>query len=281
MYCILVNSSKKHHQAFFQFLLDNKRDNIDIISYDDINHIDWKSLNKYEYVIILSRYSYININKVIDFCTTKQPSFSALSTYWGVGLPYMAILSKETISKLISAHGGYGKYFVDATENLFFNIFMMSIKLPSIRSVLFLSDDELSDICEEHKVVSLNSASYINNIEHIKGQFHEALFVSFNDEDDKFMDFVHEYHSGKKHIIFQNHHYVLTIGKQFFVIKQYHICLLDYQTIVYWDRNSASWKLASNDLKKELSPHLQKFLQPQLDPKPSSRYYTSIKEQGK
>jgi hypothetical protein len=277
MYCILISSSKRHYKEFYSFLLNNKPNNVDIIVYDDISNIDWEMLSKYDYTIMLSRYSYVNIYKAIEFCEKKQPNLAGLSTYWGVGFPYMLILSKETAERISNSFKSYGQYFDNQIENLFFNIFITVSQLSSIRTVLFQTEQELSELFIEKKIYYINNLCYINNINYIAGPFHSSIFVSFDDTEDRFITFLEEYHSGTKHIVYQNQHYILTIGKHFFIIKQYHICLLNAETMIYWDNNTNSWKLASHDLKKELEPHIRKYLQPTLDQKPTSRYYTNIR----
>lgn len=277
MYCILINAAKTHYKEFYNFLLSIKPNDVDIIPYDDINNIDWQMLSNYDYTIMLSRYSYINISKAIEFCEQKQPNLAGLSTYWGVGFPYMLIFSKETAERVGNSFKGYGQYFDNPTENLFFNIFITVSQLSSIRTVLFQTEQELSELCIDKKIYNINNLCYINNINYIAGPYHSSIFVSFDDSEDRFIGFLREYHSGQKHIAYQNQRYVLTIGKHFFIIKQYHICLLNEETLIYWDNNTNSWKLASHDLRKELEPHIKKYLQPTLDQKPISRYYTTIR----
>lgn len=258
MYCILLDSTRPHYIPFLKFLLENKPNSFEVVDYTSIDEINWQNLQKYDYVISLNRFCYINFAKVIKFCSEKQPSFAALSTYWGIGFPYLAILSKDTVTSISSKYEEYKKYFDDKIENLFINILLDILGLSDIKDLLSQSDSELQQLYALHKIEALDSQCYLNNIDYTKGYFHDSIFVSFSDTEDRFIDFLIEYHSGKKFIKYKQKPYRLDIGKQFFVIKNYHVGLIKNNTIVFWDRTSSAWKKTSTKLSKKISSYIQK-----------------------
>jgi hypothetical protein len=265
MYCILLDSTRLQYIPFLKFLLENKPNSFEVVEYTSIDEINWQNLQKYDYVISLNRFCYINFAKVIEFCSEKQPSFAALSTYWGVGFPYLAILSKDTIGSISSKHEEYKKYFDDKIENLFINILLGILELSEIKDLLSQSDGELQQLYSLHKIEALDHQCYLNSVGYTNGYFHNSIFVSFDDTEDKFVDFLTEYHSGKKYVKYKNKPYRLEIGKQFFVIKNYHIGILDQHTIVFWDRSTSSWKKAGRKLHKKISSYIKKNFALELD----------------
>lgn len=265
MYCILLNSTRNHYVPYLKFLLENKPNSFEVVEYNSISTINWESLAKYDYVIIVSRYCYINFSKLVEFCSTQHPNLAALSTYWGIGFPYVGILSKKTILHTIDTHNNHQKSFEDETENFLSNIFMSLAGLDSTQELLSQSEAKLLDLCEINNILSLDKYVYISNINYTEGYFHNSIFVSFNDEEDKFVNFLEEYHSGKKYVKYKHKPYILPIGSKFFVIKKYHVGILDSSTIVYWDRNLSEWKKAGPKLVDKISSYMKKNFNIDLD----------------
>lgn len=266
MYCLLIDSSRQNYIGFLKFVLENKPNIFEVVEYDDLNTVDWSNLSeKYDYTIVLSRYSYINFTKLVDFITINSPNFAGLSTYWGMGFPYVAIISKLTMRKISKNYQGYKNYFSDPIENFFVNILLDSFGFSDIKELLSLSEKQIKESCENNNIYSLDNFVYLNNIDYKGGFFHNSIFVSFNDEDPKFLDFINEYHSGKKYIKYQNKPYRLDIGKRFFVIKNYHIGIINKDTFVYWDREQSIWKKAKPKLYNKISDYITKNFPDALD----------------
>lgn len=269
MYCILLDSTRPHFVPFLKFLLENKPNDFQIVEYNQIDDINWGNLEKYDYVLHLSRFCYIDFAKLTNYLSTIQPTFAGLSTYWGVGFPYLAIMSNKVIKDIITNYENYNKYFEDTTENLYINILLQITGLSDIKELLSKSEEELKQIYLLHNIVELDNQCYLNNIEYTKGWFHNSVFVAFSDTEDRFIDFLTEYNSKQKFIRFKQKPYKLEIGKQFFVIKNYHIGIIDPNTIVFWDRASSSWKKAGVKLFKKISTYINKKFDLTLDSKPS------------
>jgi hypothetical protein len=265
MYCILLNSTRPYYIPFLRFLLENKPNNFEIVEYSDITNINWENLKKYDYVVLLHRFCYVNFKKIIDYCSIKKPVFAGLTTYWGVGFPYLAVLSKNTIESIEKYHNSYNQYFDDAIENLLVNVLIRILKLSDIKELLSLTDDKLKEILSFNNVESLDDQCYLNNIEYTLGHFHNSTFVSFNDNEDGFVDFLIEYNSGKKFVKYKQKPYRLEIGKQFFVVKNYHVAILDSNILVFWHRESSSWKKAGVKFSKKIISYINKNFDIALD----------------
>jgi hypothetical protein len=258
MYCILLNSTRPYYIPFLRFLLENKPNNFEIVEYSNITNISWENLKKYDYVVLLDRFCYINFKKIIEYCSIKKPAFAGLTTYWGVGFPYLAILSKNTIESIEKYHDSYSQYFDNSTENLLVNILIHTLGLSDIKDLLSLTDYELKEILSLNKVESLDDQCYLNNIEYTIGHFHNSSFVSFNDNEDSFVDFLIEYNSGEKFIKYKQKPFTLKIGKQFFVVKNHHVGILDSNLLVFWHRESSSWKKAGEKFSKKIISYIHK-----------------------
>jgi hypothetical protein len=269
MYCILLDSTKPNYIPFLKFLLENKPNGFEIIDYTTLESIDWAVLEKYDYAIVLNRFCYVNFSKLIEFIKNKNPKFAGLSTYWGVGFPYLSIISKEIIAKIVSDKEE-GKYFDDNIENFYCNILLRALGLSDMKDLLSKSEEELKQLYELNNIELLDSFCYINNIDYTQGYFHNSIFVSFNDQEETFKDFLTEYHSGKKYIKYKQKPYRLDIGKQFFVIKNYHVGIIDKNTVVFWDRPTSSWKKPGNKLLQKISTYIKKNFGVELDSKPDS-----------
>jgi hypothetical protein len=121
-------------------------------------------------------------------------------------------------------------------------------------------------LLDQHKILKLDKESYINNIKYNLGYFHNSIFVSFNDVDDEFIEFLKEYHSGKKYIKYKGQPYHLDIGKSFFVIKNYHVGVLpNHNIFVFWHRSTKTWKKARKSLSKKIYKYIQKNFNIALD----------------
>lgn len=266
MYCILLDSSRPHYIPFLKILLEKKPNSFKILEYNgNINSIKWDLLKEYDYTLILNRFCYVNFGKLIDFCEKNQPSFAALSTYWGVGFPYLSILSKDTISIISEQHENYTKYFDDPVENLYINIILSILGLPDVKELLSKSEEDLQQLFSEFKIKPLDNECYLNNIDYTTGYFHSSIFIVFNDTEDYFINFLEEYGSGKKYIKYKQKPYHLTIGERFFVIKNYHVGVLDSTTMVFWDRESSSWKKAGTKLSNKITRYITKNFDVSLD----------------
>jgi hypothetical protein len=266
MYCILVNGSNKNYIQFLKFLIENKSSDIDIIEYTTVNSINWDSLKQYDYVLILHRYACIHFSKFIEYCVNQKPTLAGLSTYWGVGFPYLTILSNKAINIIIDNIVNYKTYFENDFENLIINTLLYLLKIDNIQELLSKSDTDLKLLLEQNSILILDHECYINNIEYNKGYFHSSIFVSFDDIDDKFMSFITEYRSGKKYIKYKGIPYNLEIGKNFFVIKNYHVGILPpSNTIVIWDRSSSTWKKATKRLNKKIQKYITTKFNTTLD----------------
>jgi hypothetical protein len=206
----------------------------------------------------MSRYAYINFLKLVGYLEQYKPKFAALSTYWGVGFPYLAILDQQSTSAVAKKIDSYNRYFDNDFENFLVNTYMNSVGYASIQQLLSKSESELKDIEELNNVLLLDKFCYINNVGYTKGWFHDSIFVSFSDEEDGFIEFITEYNSGKKYIKYKDTSHRLEIGKRFFVIKNYHVGLLEDTTMVVWDRTTSSWKKPKEKLFQKISAYIEK-----------------------
>lgn len=258
MYCLLIDSNRPHYIPFLKFLLENKPNIFEIVEYSDINSIDWSDLKKYEYVIWLNRFCYVNFAKIIDYCQNNKPVFAGLSTYWGIGFPYVAILSKNIVEIISDNINIFKAYLDDPVENIYINALLLVLQLEDIKDLLSKTETELQQEFSEKNLLTLDQYCYLNNVDYTMGTFHNSIFVNFNDADDHFIDFIVEYHSGRKFIKYLNKPYRLKIGEQFFVVKHHHVGILNNQTLVVWNRDSMSWKKAGPKLTAKITAHITK-----------------------
>lgn len=206
---LIIPKDRDYYHNYILFLSKLQTEyKFKIASYNDQYDYTCTKLDT-DYALILTRYCYINFNKLnkliqkilhsnIVYCTSN----------------HQIILSKTKYLK---------KY-----KNLY--EFIDSLK----------SDD--------HHVSSLNRYCYLNNTNIIGSMYHNATFACLDDTASDFTQWIEEYHNHIKIVFYKGERYILKLGKNFFIKNNIHIAKLPNKIIIYWNTKHNRWQIANKTI---------------------------------
>lgn len=241
-----INKNHLNHNTFLAFLsqftvLDSAL-TIDIVSYTTLEEIYSLVNKKCNYVLIMHRYCFVDMNKLYTWLISKKPNIAGLSTYHSIGYPYLLLIRTHLLKPMSQLKSLSAK---DGTENYFLNLidrFICSKPYKSYRQA---------------KILTLDNVCYLANCNYTTGVFHKSIFIGLSDMDKNFANTMSILSNGIKEVFYNNRLYKLKIGKSFFIHKYWNFAVLPDRTLLVWNGIKKDWIPAS---KKETKIFQQVFI---------------------
>lgn len=259
---VIVHTDHINFNTFLAYLIQLKTDNkqkykIDIKSVDNIDDIlDIKHTG--QTVLYLPRFCAFDVYRLFNLIEKKKPVYAAISTYWGVGHPYLAVfnninLLKSSIKNVKTEHIDY---FTDMEENIFFDVYKNISKLGKFSDILALSDEKLLTYERNTGIMRLDDFCNIES-EGIKGTMMEqSIFGSSNDASINFGDFLSFFSDRSKTVYYNNTLHHCELGKSFFITPSLHFAKIKNE-FVFWDGVQNEWLRADGHILEQINEFLQ------------------------
>lgn len=227
---VAINKNHPNYNTFLaflsQFIIVDSDLKLDIVSYADIEDIHGLVNKKSNYVLIMDRYCFIDMNKLLSWILSNKPNIAGLSSHKGIGYPYFLLIKTSLLKPITKLENLSAKNNV---ENYFMNLIQSFMKKHNYKSY------------EQAKVIKLDSFCYLPNCNYTTGIFHKSIFVSLSDMDKNFSNTMGVLSSGFKEVYYNNQLYKLKIGKSFFIYKYWNFAILPDKTILVWSAIKNDW----------------------------------------
>lgn len=247
---------------FLAFLSQFKISNPDNFSVDVFTYIDEQDLQKIKKkantaYIYMPRLAFVDFKKLQKFLQLDFV-YAGLSTYWGIGHPYLAVFKdvsilKKAASKVFDIQSSFA-VFDNKPEDLLFEAYSSIIKKDSIEDVLDLSNQEMLKLNAKNKIISLDDFCHITSEGFQKGLFETSIFKSWNDLSFDYHDFFALCISNIKEVYYKGELHECIIGKSFFMSHENHFAIIDNDVILW---NGKEWIKASKEEKQSIQLFLK------------------------
>lgn len=241
-----------------QFKISNQ-ENFSVDSFTYIHEQDLQKLKKKENTayVYMPRLAFVDFKRLQKFLKLDFV-YAGLSTYWGIGHPYLAIFKdisilKKAVAK-ISDEQAF-EVFDTKTENLLFEVYSSIVKKDSIEDILNLSNEEMLKLNVDNKILCLDDVCHITSEGFQRGLFETSIFKSWNDLSFDYHDFFSLCISNIKEVYYKGNSYECSIGKNFFMSHTNHFAILDKKVILW---NGKEWTEASKEEKESIKLFLNK-----------------------
>ena len=249
---ILIDETHINFNVFYAYLsqlkISHKKELILDIhkfsSYEELLSLK----NNGQTILFMPRFCGINIPRLIDLIETKEFKYAAISTYWGVGNPYLCIVKDINLLKhgIRSTLKEENNYFNNQPENIMFSIYSKLIDLGDFNQILSKENSVLIRQERKNLIERLDNYCHLQS-ESIEGNLIESsIFSCWNDQGFNFNEFLEFFSNKGKEVYWNDKSYMCTLGESFFVSSGIHFAIVDKQKI-YWDTIKNTWEIATGE----------------------------------